>query len=825
MDRLESLLSGVPKDEEGFDDMDVFWKTTEKLQFPISEYLISKIFRSIKASSQSEAIPLPGEDSESEGEFNFETASDISVEIEEEVEEESELDDSEDDASTEPENEDNRPSILNSTASPTQAEITIPLSPASIESSVEEDTLKIPTPSSIHADESLGVFINSVASSGLGDLSFASKATKTSIRGRKSSLISTIAGTDSSQKSLQDKNMHSPGLEISRLTDNSSLMSPLLTVQHKTEVVEVQQQEGEEGGGQIEDDEADATMKQLETPLLSSIKKPGRPSTMSGRRVSFGAGMDLSPIVGEENGQDEEQGAGMTPGMDDVFSNEQSPELAEEMEEHEESNLSPSVHDPSSMQSSRRSSINSASTVAATTPETSVRTTPGTVPGTTPVSSAKHSTLRRTPEVSAVRTPQSRRASLVLPTPGSNDFIRGHRVSDASFHLDSEEEAEAAQPSDEDVDESTPSPTKGRKGKGTKQQLDDDDEEGVTEGEVSKSFIDESYLETISSANKKYAGKKLLEQTKALTKKQKMSKRNREVEQLLQDSMALDDSVESDEDESENEEGATRISKRATKGRRFNFWKNERPKYEDGTLVGLYEAEPTPKKPRRMANSKANKKRARPTKVEKKLYESDDEDAEWEGDNKKAKSLPPVKLPAKVRYIDGTKEKVLQTWDIYKEQPTEQRVVNLRSAMPPLRPLVPGDSKSGLAGHTFVIPEIKREISGWIAGYLDLPPQGVKDAELVGKYAQIFFVSSGQEKALEFGLADPSTEDWDDQLAQRVLLSPGDSFYVPPGNMYRLQNHSVALAAQLFFVVVQPIEEPNEEVGSSVSGATVVASH
>lgn len=743
------------------------------------------------------------------------------VEIEEEVEEESEIeiDDSEDDASTEPENEDNLPSILNSTTSPSQAEITIPLSPVPTESSVEEDTLKIPTPPSIHAEDSLGVFVNSIASSGLGDLSFSSKATKTSIRGRKSSLISTISGTGSSLKSVHDKNVHSPGLEISRLTDTSSLMSPLLTVQHKTEVVEMQVQKGEKGD-QLEDDEAEVTVKQMETPLLSSIKKPGRASTMSGRRVSFGAGMDLSPIVGEENGLGEEQGAGMSPGMDDVFSHEQSPEEAEEMEDHEESNLSPSRHDQSSMQSSRRTSINSTSPGSATTPETTVRTTPGTVPRTTPASSAKNSTLRHTPEASAVETPQSRRASLVLPTPGSSDFIRGRRVSDASFHIDSEEEEEA-QASDEEVDES-PTKGKGRKGKRTEQ--DDDDEEGVTEGEVSKSFIDESYLETISSANKKYAGKRLLAETKALTKSQKMSKRNREVEQLLQDSIALDAAVETDEDESEHEEGPTRISKRATKGRRFNFWKNERPKYEDGTLVGLYEAEPTPKKPRRTANSKTNK-RARPTKVEKKLYQSDDEDAEWEGDNKKAKSLPPVKLPAKVRYIDGAKEKVLQTWDIYKEQPTEQRVVNLRSAMPPLRPLVPGDSRSGLAGHTFVIPEIKREISGWIAGYLDLPPQGIKDAELVGKYAQIFFVSSGQEKALEFGLADPSTEDWDDQLAQRVLLSPGDSFYVPPGNMYRLQNHSVALAAQLFFVVVQPIEEPNEEVGSSVSGATVVASH
>ena len=38
---------------------------------------------------------------------------------------------------------------------------------------------------------------------------------------------------------------------------------------------------------------------------------------------------------------------------------------------------------------------------------------------------------------------------------------------------------------------------------------------------------------------------------------------------------------------------------------------------------------------------------------------------------------------------------------------------------------------------------------------------------------------------MEFGLADPSDEDWNEKLAQRVLLKQKDSFYVPPGNVYR----------------------------------------
>lgn len=42
-------------------------------------------------------------------------------------------------------------------------------------------------------------------------------------------------------------------------------------------------------------------------------------------------------------------------------------------------------------------------------------------------------------------------------------------------------------------------------------------------------------------------------------------------------------------------------------------------------------------------------------------------------------------------------------------------------------------------------------------------------------------MGSCQAGALEFGLADPVQDEWVDQTAQRLLLSPGDSFYVPPG--------------------------------------------
>lgn len=36
-------------------------------------------------------------------------------------------------------------------------------------------------------------------------------------------------------------------------------------------------------------------------------------------------------------------------------------------------------------------------------------------------------------------------------------------------------------------------------------------------------------------------------------------------------------------------------------------------------------------------------------------------------------------------------------------------------------------------------------------GFVSLPPQAIKDAEGVGKYAQVFFISECQDNALELG--------------------------------------------------------------------------
>ena len=81
----------------------------------------------------------------------------------------------------------------------------------------------------------------------------------------------------------------------------------------------------------------------------------------------------------------------------------------------------------------------------------------------------------------------------------------------------------------------------------------------------------------------------------------------------------------------------------------------------------------------------------------------------------------------------------------------------------------------GFAAHSFNVPETAGKMSGWISGFVQLPPNAIKDAEAVGQYSQVFFVSDCQEGSLEVGIADPTVDIWNDETAQRVLLNKGES--------------------------------------------------
>lgn len=57
-------------------------------------------------------------------------------------------------------------------------------------------------------------------------------------------------------------------------------------------------------------------------------------------------------------------------------------------------------------------------------------------------------------------------------------------------------------------------------------------------------------------------------------------------------------------------------------------------------------------------------------------------------------------------------------------------------------------------------------------------------------------------------MSDPVKEEWDDSIAQRVVLSEGDSFHVPPGNIYRLENHSTDQVCKLYWTIIKPYKGP-----------------
>lgn len=94
-------------------------------------------------------------------------------------------------------------------------------------------------------------------------------------------------------------------------------------------------------------------------------------------------------------------------------------------------------------------------------------------------------------------------------------------------------------------------------------------------------------------------------------------------------------------------------------------------------------------------------------------------------------------------------------------------------------------------------------------GSLRLPPKAVKDPESVGSCAQTFTVVTGQPGALEIAYGDPDHDEGvlEPESAQRFLLNPGDMFRIPPGNCYRLQNHSKVAESLLTWTIIRPNAE------------------
>ena len=121
-----------------------------------------------------------------------------------------------------------------------------------------------------------------------------------------------------------------------------------------------------------------------------------------------------------------------------------------------------------------------------------------------------------------------------------------------------------------------------------------------------------------------------------------------------------------------------------------------------------------------------------------------------------------------------------------------------------------GESKvTGAASQAFNMSnQDNQAYPGYIMGNMTLPPRGIKDAESVGTCAQTFTYVFGQKGALEVAYADPDTNEgsFDPDTAQRYLLSPGDVFRIPPGNTYRLENHSKEKDAFLTWTIIRAVD-------------------
>lgn len=106
------------------------------------------------------------------------------------------------------------------------------------------------------------------------------------------------------------------------------------------------------------------------------------------------------------------------------------------------------------------------------------------------------------------------------------------------------------------------------------------------------------------------------------------------------------------------------------------------------------------------------------------------------------------------------------------------------------------------------IPGLSGIHPGTTTTCLILPPgEAIIPKQYMGEQLYLFAVVACQKKSLRLAIVDP---------AQHYFLSRGDTFHVPQGNMYELQNHSESSPCVLSVTVVyntapNHATEPDEE--------------
>mmetsp|Transcript_17308 Transcript_17308/g.21151 ORF Transcript_17308/g.21151 Transcript_17308/m.21151 type:complete len:756 (-) Transcript_17308:470-2737(-) len=266
---------------------------------------------------------------------------------------------------------------------------------------------------------------------------------------------------------------------------------------------------------------------------------------------------------------------------------------------------------------------------------------------------------------------------------------------------------------------------------------------------------------------------------------------------------------------------------RRSKRRKFpplDFWRNERVIYEANNEIGVLgealgnmpvvssvlTAEPTPYKKRKVVRlEEASGDRSKKVKGQESTLVEE----------KTIESLKPFnisKLRKKFKIQEG---KVASVWDEGRGQIEERKIFcypeDLIGHELPHIKRNKGESKVfGLAAQAFNISaDFSTLMPGYITGNLVLPPKGIKDAEGVGLCAQVFNIGDCQPKSVEVSIADPAINDgkYESKSAQRYFLSKGAMFHVPPGNIYRIENHSKKSECTLYWTIIRPMKHQRPE--------------
>ncbi|KAL4151766.1 hypothetical protein PRNP1_008704 [Phytophthora ramorum] len=186
--------------------------------------------------------------------------------------------------------------------------------------------------------------------------------------------------------------------------------------------------------------------------------------------------------------------------------------------------------------------------------------------------------------------------------------------------------------------------------------------------------------------------------------------------------------------------------------------------------------------------------------------------------SKRTKSKPPSKRtnnskPLRLKDLpkDVRKRIVDSEWaTLYDGQAGCMNDLNIicRSSEIRLRKL-PTEERGGAVVHAYAGQSFNlfspSPFARWISGRVVLPPGAWKEPEGVGQAVQLFYVTGCQPKSLELAVA-PETDDdfFTSKHTTHFMLSPGDEFYVPSGNVYYVKNHSGSADCDLRFTILKP---------------------